>query len=84
MTKNKLTIYHSFQRCFFISLEVDHCFFIIYLLTYSQQQFLLIFKGTVGSLPTGFEGSVDNPTSIATAIYSGLWAFGGWYVNRLQ
>ncbi|XP_071166976.1 b(0,+)-type amino acid transporter 1-like [Mytilus edulis] len=39
---------------------------------------LMLSRGTVGSLPTGFEGSVDNPTSIATAIYSGLWAFGGW------
>ncbi|VDI79581.1 solute carrier family 7 (L-type amino acid transporter), member 9 [Mytilus galloprovincialis] len=43
---------------------------------------LMLSRGTVGSLPTGLEGSVDNPTSIATAIYSGLWAFGGW--NQLN
>ncbi|XP_071166973.1 b(0,+)-type amino acid transporter 1-like isoform X1 [Mytilus edulis] len=35
-------------------------------------------KGQFGSLTTGFDGTIDNPTTIVSAVYSGLWAFDGW------
>lgn len=35
-------------------------------------------NGQYGSLTTGFDGTVSNPSSIASAVYSGLWAFDGW------
>ncbi|KAJ8303563.1 hypothetical protein KUTeg_019959 [Tegillarca granosa] len=31
-----------------------------------------------GSLSTGFSGTTENVGDIAIAIYSGLWAYGGW------
>ncbi|CAC5405975.1 SLC7A9 [Mytilus coruscus] len=33
---------------------------------------------TYGSLATDFEGSEKNPLVWVSAIYSGMWAFGGW------
>nr|XP_034330599.1 b(0,+)-type amino acid transporter 1 [Crassostrea gigas] len=35
-------------------------------------------KGNYGILESGFEGSNAELSGIASALYSGLWAFGGW------
>jgi hypothetical protein len=35
-------------------------------------------KGTYGSLTTGFDGTEERPLLWVSAIYSGMWAFGGW------
>ncbi|XP_065924865.1 b(0,+)-type amino acid transporter 1 isoform X1 [Magallana gigas] len=35
-------------------------------------------KGNYGILESGFEGSNTELSGIASALYSGLWAFGGW------
>lgn len=37
-----------------------------------------ISKGQYKSLSTGFDGTTENVGDIALAIYSGLWAYGGW------
>jgi hypothetical protein len=42
--------------------------------------YLLFWLGQYGSLATGFDGTLSNPSNIASALYSGLWAFDGWYV----
>lgn len=36
--------------------------------------------GQYKSLSTGFDGTTENVGDIALAIYSGLWAYGGWYI----
>ncbi|KAG0724055.1 b(0,+)-type amino acid transporter 1 [Chionoecetes opilio] len=35
-------------------------------------------QGNTAHLSRGFEGSTTNPGNIATAFYSGLWAYDGW------
>lgn len=40
--------------------------------------FLLIFKGETQHISKGFEGSKFSFSDIATAFYSGLWAYDGW------
>ncbi|XP_069141061.1 b(0,+)-type amino acid transporter 1-like [Argopecten irradians] len=35
-------------------------------------------QGKYGSLVTGFEGTTDDVQDVALAVYSGMWAYGGW------
>ena len=37
-------------------------------------------QGSNEALKTGMEGTDTNPASLASAIYSGLWAYGGGYL----
>ncbi|XP_012946801.1 Y+L amino acid transporter 2-like [Aplysia californica] len=39
--------------------------------------FLVIGQGSVKELGTGFEGTSTNPSSLALAMYSAVWAYGG-------
>ncbi|OWF41468.1 B(0,+)-type amino acid transporter 1 [Mizuhopecten yessoensis] len=36
--------------------------------------------GKFGSLVTGFDGTTNDVQDVALAVYSGLWAYDGWYV----
>ncbi|XP_074602018.1 L-type amino acid transporter sobremesa [Brevipalpus obovatus] len=40
--------------------------------------FILIFRGETENISQGFEGSRFSFSDIATAFYSGLWAYDGW------
>ena len=39
---------------------------------------VMLAKGETGDLATGFKGSTNRFGDIATAFYSGLWAYDGW------
>ena len=41
----------------------------------------MLAKGETGDLATGFKGSTTRFGDIATAFYSGLWAYDGWQVS---